>query len=367
MIYDIAIVGAGIAGASLAATLDPRLHVIMIEQEAFAGYHATGRSASFWDECYGGPGVQPLTTASGPFLAKPPSSFADAGFLSPRGVLYLGRDCDCAALSQFEERFEGSGASLRRLDAGGVKALVPHLDPAWNVGVFGSACADIGVARLHAAYLAQARRADVQMCLSSAVARIDWCNRLWSLRTRNEVIEARIVVNAAGAWADDIALLAGVKPVGIAPYRRTVSQVRVSPPAALNMPLVIDINGNFYFKPGAGGRVWLSPHDETPSPPCDTAPEEVDIARAVDRFESAMLCKVEAVEHSWAGLRSFAPDRLPVFGFASDHPHFFWCAGQGGFGIQTAPAAAQLCASMMGGLSTPAGLDASPYSPSRFS
>jgi D-arginine dehydrogenase len=366
MIYDVAIIGAGIAGASLAACLDPRMHVIVIEQEERAGLHSTGRSASFWDECYGGPDVQPLTTASGSFLRAPPVSFSERGFLLPRGVLYLGRREDTAAIEAMEGEFAGSGVKLERLSSADIRDRVPVLKADWSVGLYGGECSDIDVAGLHASYLGQARRNDVRFALRSKVDAAEWAGGRWRVSTSTEQIEARTLVNAAGAWADDIAQLGGVQPIGITAYRRTISQVRTDPPAPKEMPLVIDINGDFYFKPEAGGRLWLSPHDETLSPPCDAAPEELDIALAINRFEEASVCRVAAVEHSWAGLRSFAPDRLPVYGFDPDNPAFFWCAGQGGFGIQTAPAAAQLCAALMGGEGLSIAIDASRYSPSRF-
>ena len=366
MIYDVAIIGAGIAGASLAACLDPRMHVIVIEQEERAGLHATGRSASFWDECYGGPKVQPLTTASGSFLRSPPATFSDRGFLLPRGVLYVGRSADAAAIAEMEAEFAGSGVELERLSAGEVRNRVPILRSEWSEGLYGADCSDIDVAGLHASYLGQARRNDVHFALRLRVDALEWIGGRWILPTSTGQIEARIVVNAAGAWADEIAKLASVQPLGIAPFRRTISQVRTDPPAPKQMPLVIDINGGFYFKPESGGRLWLSPHDETPSAPCDAAPEELDIAVAISRFEEASVCRVAAVEHSWAGLRSFAPDRLPVYGFDPDNPAFFWCAGQGGFGIQTAPAAARLCAALLGEEAPSASIDASLYNPSRF-
>src|SRR5205085_8682548 len=149
-------------------------------------------------------------------------------------------------------------------------------------------------------------------------------------------------VNAAGAWADEVAQRCGVRPLGIQPYRRTIVQLRVDPPAPAHLPLIIDAAESFYFKPEPGGRLWLSPHDETASAPCDCAPEEIDVALAIDRLEQVVDWRIEAVERKWAGLRSFAPDRLPVYGFAPGGNGFFWFAGQGGFGIQTAPAAAGL-------------------------
>ena len=176
-------------------------------------------------------------------------------------------------------------------------------------------------------------------------------------------------MNAAGAWADTIAERAGARPLGITPLRRTVAQLRVSPEAPADLPLVLDISGKFYFK-SDNGRLWLSPHDEIPTTPCDAAPEELDVALAIDRFQNVTDWKIEAVERRWAGLRSFSPDRLPVYGPDPEVPGFIWFAGQGGFGIQTAPAAARLGAQIMLGQSPDAlteAIDASAYAPSRFS
>jgi D-arginine dehydrogenase len=158
--------------------------------------------------------------------------------------------------------------------------------------------------------------------------------------------------------------LAGVGPLGITPYRRTVAQLRTSPPVPACLPLVLDLREGFYFKPESG-RLWLSPHDETPSPPCDAAPEEIDVALAIDRLREVPDWSVDRVEHRWAGLRSFAPDRLPVYGFDSRRSGFFWFAGQGGFGIQTAPAAADLATELL--LGRRGGqIEPEPYSPARF-
>ncbi|MET0589104.1 MAG: FAD-binding oxidoreductase, partial [Novosphingobium sp.] len=176
--------------------------------------------------------------------------------------------------------------------------------------------------------------------------------------------ECGILVNAAGAWADEVAILAGIGPLGITPYRRTVVQLRTQPEATETLPLVLDVSETFYFKPESG-RIWLSPHDETPTPPCDAAPEELDVAMAIDRFEEVVDWQVERVEHRWAGLRSFAPDRLPVYGFDPVEPRFFWFAGQGGFGIQTAPAASELACGLLLGKQGGA-VDPAAYSPARF-
>lgn len=360
--YDIAVVGAGMAGASLAAALGASRHgrasVLLLEAEERPGYHATGRSAAFWTESYGGPRVQPLTTASGTFLR-------DNGFLSPRGGLTIARTGQEAKLEAFAARFAALGVRVEVLGRGALEARVPGLRPGWTLGAMEPDCRDIDVAGLHQHYLATARRAGAELWCSArlAAARQDAGGWRLALADGREAVAA-ILVDAAGAWADGVAELAGVRPLGIAPLRRTIAQLRVAPAVPPDLPLVLDISERFYFKPEAG-RLWLSPHDETPSSPCDAAPEEVDVATAIGRLEEVVDWRVERVEHRWAGLRSFAPDRLPVYGFDPATPNFFWFAGQGGFGIQTAPAAADLAARLL--LGEGAGVvDPAPYSPARF-
>lgn len=354
---DIAIVGAGMAGASLAAALAPHARVVLLEAESQPGYHATGRSAAFWSETYGGPDVQPLTTASGPALQA-------AGVLAPLGSLHIGRDSDGAALDAFLADFADSGVALREVDP---HAAIPGLRADWTRAVLEPSCTYIDVAALHASYLKAARAAGAELRLSAALHAAERCAGGWRLTTAAGPLEATVLVDAAGAWADSVAARAGVAPIDIAPLRRTMVQLRTDPPPPAGLPHVAHIGGDFYFKPEPGGRLWLSPHDEIPSDPCDAQPEELDVAIAIDRFEQAVDWRVTALEHKWAGLRSFAPDRLPVYGFEPAAPGFFWCAGQGGFGIQTAPAAAQLAAALI--LNRDPGLpgvDPGRYAPGRF-
>jgi D-arginine dehydrogenase len=362
MIHDFAIIGAGMAGASIAAELAPHASVVVIEAEDAPGYHSTGRSAAFWEETYGGPGVVPLTLASGAYLA-------DHGFLTPRGALFVGRGEDRAAMDAHVTTFAGTGVTIERLAPAALADKVPHIRPEWSEALHQPACADIDVAGLHQHYLGAARRGGVELACRARVAGIIREGGAWTITTeRGERWRAATLVNAAGAWVDQVAALAGVAPIGIAPFRRTVAVLRVAPQAPADLPLVLDINGRFYFKPDAG-RLWLSPHDEIPSPPCDAAPEELDIAIAIDRFQQVTDWRIEAVEHGWAGLRSFAPDRLPVYGFAPAAEGFFWFAGQGGFGIQTAPAAARLGAQLLlgqGADAMTAAIDPAAYAPGRF-
>ncbi|MEM8694506.1 MAG: FAD-dependent oxidoreductase [Pseudomonadota bacterium] len=368
MNYDFAIVGAGMAGASLAAELAPAGSLLMVEAEDVPGYHATGRSAAFWSETYGGPFVQPLTSASHAFLADPPSDFSDRPFLDRRGALHIAERSGYSELARLGDAFAGSGVGLKPLSGAAIDPHCPGLKSHWDRAIWEPSCADIDVAGLHQAYLAAARRAGAALRCSAAVTVIERADGGWRLRMGHEWVRAAVLINAAGAWAGEVARLAGAHPIAIVPFRRTVIQLRTDPPAPADLPLVIDAEGRFYFK-SENDRLWLSPHDETPAEPGDVAPDEMDVAIAIDRFEKAMDWRVLAVERKWAGLRSFAPDRLPVYGFDPVVPGFFWCAGQGGFGIQTAPAGARLCRSLLLDETPSAALadiEANRYAPTRF-
>ncbi|MEE4450951.1 FAD-dependent oxidoreductase [Novosphingobium resinovorum] len=356
--FDIVIVGAGMAGASLAAAIGARATVLVIEAEERPGYHATGRSAAFWTESYGGPGVQPLTTASGPVLR-------DLGVLTPRGALTLGRAGQEREVEAFAQAYRAAGVEMQVLDRAGIAARVPALREGWTCGALEPSTCDIDVARLHQHYLAQARRAGAELWCRAGLSAPRRVADGWMLALADgRQVKARILVDAAGAWADGVARLAGIAPLGITPYRRTIAQLAVEAEVPDDLPLVLDIAESFYFKPESG-RLWLSPHDETLSQPCDAAAEEIDVALAIDRFEQVVGWPVGRVEYRWAGLRSFAPDRLPVYGFAPQDRAFFWFAGQGGFGIQTAPAAADLGARLLLG-EGPGTVDPAPFAPGRF-
>ena len=360
--FDIAIVGAGMAGASLAAAIGGRARVGLIEAEAQPGYHATGRSAAFWSETYGGPLVQPLTSASGPWLAR-------EGLLGPRGGLHLAAAGREAGLDALQAAFAGTAVALERLDAAAVRDRLPGVRAGWTAAVAEPTCQDIDVAALHARYLAEARRAGTVTLCDAGVTGITREAGVWRIATRAGEIAAAMIVNAAGAWATPIAALAGAQPIVVTPFRRTVAQLAVAPAAPAGLPLVIDIDGTFYFKPEAGGRIWLSPHDEHPVPAGDVAPEDLDVAIAIDRLERVVDWRVLRRERAWAGLRSFAPDRVPVYGFDARMPGFFWFAGQGGFGIQTAPAAAWIGAALLLGDPLPAevaDIDVARYAPGRY-
>ena len=360
--YDIAIIGAGMSGASLAAECAPHAKIVLLEAEDQPGYHATGRSAAFWEECYGGPEIVPLTLASGSYLRE-------HGFLSRRGALYIGGDKDSPKLDAFLDRFGNTGATIERIGRSALEQHIPGLLPAWTGAVWEPACADIDVAGLHQHFLKRAKHGGVDLLCRARAGILQRESDLWRITCEDgRQIAAKTLVNAAGAWADPIAELAGARPLGIQPLRRTVIQLETEPEPPRDLPLTLDINGQFYFKSEAG-RVWLSPHDETPDTARDVAPEEMDVALAIDRFQEIVEWKIKRVERKWAGLRSFAPDRLPIYGFDPQVEHFFWFAGQGGYGIQTAPAAAKLGASLLTGNSRCAAvaeLDANLYDPARF-
>lgn len=366
---DVLIVGAGIAGASLAGALAPWRRVTLVEAEHAPGYHATGRSAAFWHESYGGAQVQPLTRASIDMLDRPPPAFSTRGFLTVRRALTLGRAGDVAAIDAFAAEFAVKGVTVERMSGAALARHIPGLRPEWSEAAYEPACRDIDVGRLHAAYLREAKRAGAALVTRAPLHGARRVADGWEVETGKGVIHAGLLVNAAGAWADQVAALCGIAPVGIQPYRRTMLQLRLGVPVPAGLPLVIDIGGTFYFKGESVGRVWLTPHDETPVMPHDVVPEDIDVALAIDRLQSVVDWPVAAVERKWAGLRSFAPDRLPVFGLDRHDNRFIWCAGQGGVGIQTAPAIAALLAAQLGAPEPDDAIgrvDPSPFAPSRF-
>ena len=359
--FDVIIVGGGIGGASLAAEIAGKRRTLILEAEDQCGYHSTGRSAAFYLESYGGPEVAKLTLASRNLLDSPPADFSDRGFLHVRGDLHVTRDRLPDVPAEVEARIV-ERAELER--------LIPGIRPGWNRALFEPGCADIDVAALHASFLKQFRRRGGTIATGSRLVRAERKEGSWIIATQDgSEFRAPILVDAAGAWADEVARIAGAGPLGIAPKRRTLVQLRVGRTGLKELPLVDGADGSFYFKGEGDSTVWLSPHDEIESDPCDAAPEEMDIAIAIDRFEQVVDWPIERVERSWAGLRSFAPDRLPVYGFAADAAGFFWCAGQGGCGIEGSPAAAKMAASVLLDEEpdpTIAHIDPGVFSPKRF-
>ncbi|MGN6149142.1 MAG: NAD(P)/FAD-dependent oxidoreductase [Rhizomicrobium sp.] len=347
--FDILIIGAGIAGASVAAELARTHRIAILEREDHPGYHSTGRSAALFSEIYGNGVVRALSRASRDFFYNPPAGFAQHPLVKPRGSLYIARQEQIPHLEEFARNADLAG-SIRRLSRKEALRACPVLRPEYvAAAVFEDDAADVDVNELHQGYLRQFKSAGGTLLVNADAQTLAYRDGKWIAQTRAGEYSAPVAVNAAGAWADTVAGKAGATPLKIKPRRRTALLAEL--PAGISAdawPMVIDIDESFYLKPDAG-LLLISPADETLVPPCDVQPEEFDIAVAVDRVEQATTLAITRIRRRWAGLRSFAPDRSPVIGFDGALPGFFWLAGQGGYGIQTAPAAARLAASLLRG------------------
>lgn len=353
---DVIVIGAGIAGLGIAAQLGPGLRVVVLEQEAQPGYHTTGRSAAVFSESYGGSTVRLLSRGSRHFFMQPPAGFANDALLTPRGFLFVAREDQRESLEALACLPDMRHAATRM---SGLQACerMPLLRPDYVAdALLDEGASDIDVHALHQGYAAMLRANRGQLLCNARVAGIERQLGHWRVTSAMGCFEAPLLVNAAGAWADELASLAGIRRIGLQPLRRTAALVDVPHRDGMGRwPLTIDINEEFYFKPDAG-RLLISPGDETPSTPCDAVPDEMDLAVAVDRIERATTLDVRRMHSRWAGLRSFVADRTPVAGFAPDAPGFFWLAGQGGYGIQTAPALSRFAASQLLGGPVPADL-----------
>lgn len=365
--FDFLIIGGGIAGASAGYFLSAHGRVCVLEMEDAPGYHSTGRSAAFYAPSYGNDAVRALTLASGDFLENPPEGFCDGPLVSPRGALYVGRADQRPDVEAHLARSQSFMPDARLMQADEIVATAKLFRSGYAAsGVFEPVCHDIDVAKLQEGYLRGLRRTG--QLVTRAPAQTLFCkDGLWHASTPNGDFAAPIVVNAAGAWGDVLAQKANVRPLGLQPKRRTVvllpgyDDVDIS-----DLPLVLDVGEQFYFKPDAG-RILLSPSDETPAEPCDIQPDELDVAKIINLFEEFSGRKVSRIEHTWAGLRTFAPDRALVIGEAPDAPGFFWCVGQGGYGIKTSPAAGLLLSQRVIGASAGASdLNRELYDPARF-
>ncbi|MDR3513867.1 MAG: FAD-binding oxidoreductase [Caulobacteraceae bacterium] len=368
---DVIVIGGGIAGVSVAAELSRARRVVLLERETQPAFHATGRSAALFSEIYGGPPIRALSRASRAFFTGPPDGFADAPLVTPRGSLFIARPDQGAALAAFAGEADVAGAT-RMVSAAEAIRLSPLLRPDYvDAGILEPDSADIDVHGLLTGYLRLLKANGGVLVAPAPVTALEPGAAGWRATTPAGAFTAPVVINAAGAWADEVAALAGLRPLGLQPLRRTALTVEAPQDAAVAAaPLTIDIDEQFYFKPDAG-RLLLSPADETPNPPCDVQPDEWDVAVAVDRVETATRLQVRRIQAKWAGLRTFAPDRAPVIGFDPRAPGFFWLAGQGGYGIQTAPANARLAAALALGAPPPpdiaeAGLDLETVSPARL-
>lgn len=364
---DFLIVGAGIAGAGLAWALcadapgDACPSVRILEAEAHPGYHTTGRSAAMFSETYGNDTIRALSRASRPFFADPPAGFSEAPLWSPRAWLYIASAGQRETLKTWYGHARTLGPALEWLDTDAILRLAPVLRESHAAqAVCEPGGADLDVHALHQGFLRTARRKGTQLVTDARVECIERTGSGWRVLTHDgRAFLARVLVDAAGAWGDVVAALAGIQPAGLQPMRRTAIIFPAPDGADLkDMPVVVDIDEQFYFKPEAG-KLLGSPADETPSEPCDAQPEELDVAVAAARIEEAVRFPVTRIERKWAGLRTFAPDRSPVVGYDDRVAGFFWLAGQGGYGIQTAPALSRAAAALARHIPLPADITAS--------
>ena len=343
---DILIVGGGIAGAGAAYELAAVASVIVLEREPHCGYHSTGRSAASFTENYGGTLIRRLAIASRAFLESPPADFSDHPLLSPRGMFTIARADQLELLQRQLTVAQALVPTIRQIEVAAAIARVPILRPDYVAGVFEEPHSkELDVHGLHQGFLKGARARGARLVVNADVEAIERNRGEWSVATTAGTFAAPIIINAAGAWADTIARLAGVGPVGLVPKRRTAFLIP-APADLKGWPMVNDVAEEFYFKPDAG-QLFVSPADATPSAPMDVYPEDLDVAAGVERFERATTVTVQRVARAWAGLRTFARDASPVVGFDGGVEGFFWLAGQGGYGIKTSPALSRVCAALI--------------------
>ena len=360
-------IGGGVAGLSAAAALSADAKVVVLEAEEQIGYHSSGRSATMVHYALGDRLVRALTLASRTFLEEPPEEFGDVPLGHRMPVLVHAREDERNALDALEAEIS-LFAELERLDAKGIHELCPLLRESAVCGIADRNGIRLDPHALLQGYLRQLRERGGELHTRARVVSIDRKNGTWNVATeRGETYSALILVNAAGSWADKIAGLAGVRAMRLRPLRRTI--ITFDAPAATRLaglPFAKTVGDELYFAPESG-RLFASPMDEVPSDPCDAQPDEYDVALAAHRMEERTTVKVERIHSRWAGLRTFAPDRHPIAGSAPDAEGFFWLAGQGGFGLQTSPAMAEIAVSLISRRPWPVP-DASPeaLSPLRF-
>ena len=373
---DFLIIGGGIAGLSAAARLADHGRVIVVEAENALGAHSSGRSAAFYHFGLGNPLVRGLTAWSRPFLDAPPPGFSDSPIATPKPALFIATDAmrgDLAALAADMRRFTDT---VELADVNQMRRLCPALQHEGEDAIV-AGLIDHGGRALDADALLQgfARQAKKHgtVRVRAPIRRLDFIRGHWQATTETgDQFAAPIVINAAGAWADEVAKMARVLPIGLQPKRRTI--IVFDPPDGLSVrdwPFIKTPGDIFYILP-QGNRLLACPNDETDSPACDAQPEDLDIALAAHRVAQFTTLPVPRISGRWAGLRSFVPDRMPVAGFAPDAPGFFWLAGQGGFGLQTSPALSAIAATLVMGETWPDGLaelgvTENALSPARFS
>ncbi len=345
---DFLVIGGGIAGASVASELIRHGSVLLLEAEDHPGYHTTGRSASMYLEFHGNANMRALVRRSRPFLESPPNGFTAQPILSERGVLFIARSDQLDSLARIiDQNYQESAQVVRgdhRLAVSKHPALRPESVAAclWNPDAM-----DIDVHALLHGFLRAFRQSGGELRSSERVMALDHGRNHWTAKTDRATYHARVVVNAAGAWADEVGKLAGAQKIDLVPKRRSACIIPAGRYDISAWPMVGDVDEEFYFKPDAG-KLLLSPAEETPMQPCDVYADDLEIARAVACLEAATEIRVtQKITRQWAGLRSFVEDRMPVVGYDTKADGFFWLAGQGGDGIQTSPALSRLAAALV--------------------
>lgn len=367
---DVVVIGGGIAGVSVAAALAPTHSVVLLEQEATLAFHTTGRSAATYYGNLAADAIRPLTRASKCLLFDPPAHF-DAPLVTQRGLLTVARTDQISALERLAAGAKRFGTAAEMLDADGAVELNPLVKRDYLVAALWEPDAwDIDVAALHQGFVRKARVHGATIVNGAPVRRLEPDHTGWRVGWDTGVLQAGVVVDAAGAWGDQVAALAGIPPVGLSPLRRTAFMVP-GDQAYAALPFIVDADEEFYFRPD-GPQFLCSPAEEEPDVPGDPRPREEDVALAIERINVASHLAIRTVRSQWTGLRTFSPDRAMVIGFEPRARGFFWLVGQGGTGIQSAPAAADLAASIIRGDALPeplvaAGVDIAALSPQRFS
>jgi D-arginine dehydrogenase len=345
---EVLVIGGGVAGAGAAYEISAFAAVTVLEREPQCGYHSTGRSAASFTENYGNAVVRRLAIASRAFLETPPAGFCEHPLLSPRGLITIARNEQLALLEQQLAVASALVPSIVAIDGASAVARVPILRSDHVAGaVFEPHSREIEVSALHQGFLRGAKARGATIKPDTAVEAIEFRGERWLVETATDRFWAPVIVNAAGAWADEVATLAGIAPLGLIPKRRTAFNVPA--PAGMDIrgwPMVDDVGGQLYFKPDAG-QLLVSPADATPSVPVDAQPDDLDVATGVERFEQATTYHVTRVSRTWAGLRTFAADASPVVGPDRSATGFIWLAGQGGYGIKTSPALSRACAALL--------------------
>tara|TARA_R110002153_G_scaffold246356_5_gene402205 strand:+ start:14913 stop:16097 length:1185 start_codon:yes stop_codon:yes gene_type:complete len=359
--YDYIIIGGGITGLSVGYQLSKHSSVLLLEQESHPGYHATGRSAAVFSPFHGcdRPALFSLSNASSDFFHQPPQGFCEHPLLKHRGVLMIAEKDKQAQLKATYNKLLTLVPDLKFINQESVKEKLPALCDEYNQNaIYDDNVYDVDVHALQEGYLKSMRKQGAVIKTNQRVSQVTQKDNLWTVSAvsstnEQESFQTQVVINAAGAWADGIAEMAGLTPVGIQPLRRSAMLIDTPEPKNATQtyqsdewPMVVEFEENFYIKPDAG-CLLISAADETLSPPCDAQPDELEVAYAAHYAEQAFGIPIRKVNHSWAGLRTFVEDRSPVIGYSDEKKGFFWLAGVGGYGIQTSPATGRYAAALV--------------------